>query len=151
MSLNGLSGQLEEFLDRARAALSEEVTGAHKIVAALNAEKAAAQATLAELQDQRTQAQKQLDAVLSDLGRASGLVGLNSEIKKARATLEGLKGETAEATKALEKLAKERNESEAKLVALGSEAQRMIAIRVEGEAVMANLRAQLQRVQIGRP
>ena len=61
-----------------------------------------------------------------------------------------LQGETAEAKKALAALQKQRAEADTKLVALNLEANRMIAIRTEGEAVMAKLRSQLAQVQIGR-
>ena len=58
--------------------------------------------------------------------------------------------ETAEAETALAALQKQRAEADVRLVALGLEANRMIAIRTEGEAVMAHLRAQLQQVSIGQ-
>jgi len=47
-------------------------------------------------------------------------------------------------------LNKQRAEADTRLVALGLEANRMIAIRTEGEAVMAHLRAQLQQVSLGQ-
>jgi chromosome segregation ATPase len=117
---------------------------------ALNAERGQAQTAIAELQEQHKQAKAQLDAVLSDLDRGSNLVGINSEIKKARKELEQLKAETAEATAALEALKKQRADASAKLAALNLEANRMIAIRTEGEAVMAGIRAKLAQVQIGQ-
>jgi len=150
MTLDELPGQLETVLQRARVVLHREIEEARATVKALNAEKAATQATIATFQAQIKLAQDQLAAVLSDLGRASGLVGLKSEINKANKTLEALKVETAEATTALEKLAKERKEREAQINALGLEARRLIAIRTEGEAAMANIKAQLAQVQIGR-
>jgi hypothetical protein len=52
MSLDGLSKQFEDLVDRARAALDREITGAKKIVAAANAEKNSAQAVLADLEAQ---------------------------------------------------------------------------------------------------
>jgi chromosome segregation ATPase len=78
------------------------------------------------------------------------LASITREITAASKKLKALQAETAEATKALEALKKQRTEAEAKLVALGNEAQRMIAIRTEGEAVMAHLRAQLQQVSLGQ-
>jgi chromosome segregation ATPase len=148
MSLDGLPEQFEEFVERARAALGRDITVAKTAVAAANAEKAAAQTALRELQEQRESAKKQLDRVLADLNRGSSLVGLNHEIAGARKTLEALKVETAETTKALEVLNKQRMDGARQLVALNNEAQRMIAIRTEGEAVMADLRAKIQSVQI---
>ena len=150
MSLDGLPQQFEAFVDRARAALSGEITAAKTVVVAANAQKRSAENALADVETRCKQAKAQLDAVLSDLDRGSTLAGINSEIKKARTELKRVKSETEQATAALEKLAKERTEAEAKLVALGNEAQRMINIRTEGEAVMANLRAQLAQVQIGQ-
>jgi len=150
MSLHGLPAEFEQFVERARAALDGEITAAKNIMAAASAEKSAAQNALSDLRDQHKQAQSQLDAVMKDLQRLSDLVGVGHDIKKARAELKRVQSETERANQALEKLAKEQTEREAKLVALGLEANRMIAIRTEGEAVMAHLRAQLQQVQIGR-
>src|SRR5262249_42468740 len=99
--------------------------------------------------DRCAQAQGQLDLVRADLASASDLVGVSHDIAKARAELKQLKGETAKEAKALEALVKQRTEAETQLVALRNDAQRLIAIRSEGEAVMANLRRQLQSVQIG--
>jgi len=150
MSFHGLPAEFEQFVERARAALDGEITAAKNIMAAASAEKSAAQNALSDLRDQHKQAQSQLDAVMKDLQRLSDLVGVGHDIKKARAELKRVQSETERANQALEKLAKEQTEREAKLVALGLEANRMIAIRTEGEAVMAHLRAQLQQVQIGR-
>jgi len=41
-------------------------------------------------------------------------------------------------------------DGERRLVALGNEAQRMIAIRTEGEAAMADIKARLAQVQLGQ-
>jgi predicted nucleic acid-binding Zn-ribbon protein len=149
MTREELPNQLETVLERARVVLHQEIENARAAVKALNAEKATAQATIAELQDRRASAQKQLDAVMKDLHRASTLAGINREITEARKTLEALKVETAEATTALEKLVKEQKEREARINALGLEANRLIAIRTEGEAAMADIRAKLAQVQLG--
>jgi chromosome segregation ATPase len=150
MSFHGLPAEFEAFVERARATLGQEVTAAKNIIAAANAEKNSAQATPADLQNQHKQVQSQLDAVNKELGQASTLAGLNRENTGARKALEKLKVETAEAEKALAALQKQRAEADSRLVALGLEANRMIAIRTEGEAVMAHLRAQLQQVSLGR-
>jgi hypothetical protein len=50
--------------------------------------------------------------------------------------LAALQAEMAEATKTLDALNKQPTEAEAKLVALGNEAQRQLGIRIEAEAVM---------------
>ena len=78
------------------------------------------------------------------------MAGLNREIVAASKKLKALQAETAEAETALAALNKQRAEADTRLAALGLEANRMIAIRTEGEAVMAHLRAQLQQVSIGR-
>ena len=149
MSLDGLPKQFEEFVERARVALSREITAAKNIVAAANAEKSSAQSTLSDLQAQCKSAQDQLAAVTKDLQRLSDLVGVGHNIAKARAELKRVEAENAKAAKALEARLKECTEADARLVALGLEAQRMIGIRTEGEAVMADIRAKLARVQIG--
>jgi chromosome segregation ATPase len=149
MRLDELAPGLEVFLERARVALSGEITAAKKIVAAANAEKNSAQTALAALQAQCKFVQDQLDAVNNELERKLTLAGLNREIAAASKKLKALETEIAEAEKAVAALNKQRAEADSRLVALGLEANRMIAIRTEGEAVMANLRAQLAQVQIG--
>jgi chromosome segregation ATPase len=150
MSLDGLPAQLEAFLERARVVLHREIEEARAAVKALTSEKTKTQAVLAELREQHKQAQSQLDAVVSELQRRSTLAGINREIAGARKTLERLMGETAEAEKALEVLNKQRADGERRLVELTNEANRMIGIRTEGEAVMADIKAKLAQVQIGR-
>jgi chromosome segregation ATPase len=150
MSLAGLVEQFDELVGRARAALSQEITTAKNVVAAANAEKSAAQATFADLQNQHKQAKSQLDAVNNELGRALTLAGLNREIAAASKKLKALQVETAEVENALAALNKQRAEADSRLVALGLEANRMIAIRTEGEAVMSKLRSQLAQAQIGQ-
>jgi chromosome segregation ATPase len=150
MTLDELPHQFAAFLNSARAVFDREVAGARKAVDNLNAEKTAAAKALADLKEQHELAQKQLDAVRADLQRASILVGVGHDIASARKVLETLKSETAQAKAALEKLAKERTAREAEVKVLGDEARRLVAIRTEGEAAMANLRAQLRSVQIGR-
>ena len=150
MSLAGLVEQFDELVGRARAALSQEITTAKNVVAAANAEKSAAQATFADLQNQHKQAKSQLDAVNNELGRALTLAGLNREIAAASKKLKALQVETAEVENALAALNKQRAEADSRLVALGLEANRMTAIRTEGEAVMSKLRSQLAQAQIGQ-
>jgi chromosome segregation ATPase len=148
MRLDELADAHEDFLNRARGILSAEITAAKKAVAALNAEAQSAKATLADLQEQCASVKKQVAAVRADLHQRSTLAGIHADIEKGHKTLEALKVEMAEAAKALEALNKQRADGERQLVALGREAQRLIAIRVEGEAVMAALRAKIQSVQI---
>jgi chromosome segregation ATPase len=146
---DALADELEGFFDRVRAALDWEITAAKSLVTAAHAEKTAAANALTELQAQLKSTQSQLDAAMKDLQRASTRVGLDREIAAARKTLDALKAETVEATKALEALNKQRVDAERQLVALGNEAQRMIAIRTEGEAVMAAIKTKLLQVQLG--
>ena len=138
MSFDGLPGQFEAFVERARVALSQEITAAKTIAAAAKTETAAARAALSELRDQHKQAQKQLDALNDELQRRTTLAGLNREIVAASKKLKALEAETAEATQTLEKLSKERTAAEVKLVALGNEAQRQLGIRLDAEGVMAS-------------
>ena len=150
MSFHGLPAEFEQFVERARAALDREITTAKNIVAAAVAEKSSAQNALVELQGQLKQVQGQLDALNDELQRRTTLAGINREIAAAGKKLKALQAETAEAETALAALNKQRAEADTRLVALNLEANRMIAIRTEGEAVMAHLRAQLQQVSIGQ-
>src|SRR6516164_1445299 len=150
MSLDGLPQQFEEFVERARAALSQEITTAKNIIAAANAEKSAAQNALSNLEARCKSTQDQLDALNDELAQRTTLAGLNRGIAAASKKLKALQVETAEAETALAALNKQRAETDTRLVALNLEANRMIAIRTEGEAVMAGLRAQLAKVSLGQ-
>jgi chromosome segregation ATPase len=149
MSLDELPQQFEQFVERARAALGQEITAAKNIVAAANAEKSSAQSTLADLQTQIKSAQDQLKATLANLDRASTLAGLNREIAAARKTLAAVQADTEAATKALEKLAKQRDDGQNQVVTLGNQLSRVRQERAEHEAVIADIRAKLAQVQIG--
>src|SRR5262249_54206972 len=142
--------QFEEFVERTRAALSREITAAKNIVAAANAEKSSAQNAFSDLQAQCKAAQERLELTTSEFDKVAALVGVGHDIKKDRAELARVKRETEQATKALEKAAKELTEREAQVNALRNEAQRLIAIRTEGEAVMNKIMMQLNSIQIGQ-
>jgi septal ring factor EnvC (AmiA/AmiB activator) len=150
MSFHSLPAEFEQFVERARAALSQKIATAKNIAAAANAERGQAQAALADLEARCKSTQDQLDALNDELGRRTTLAGLNREIAAAGKKLKALQVETAEAEKALEALQKQRADGERRLVALGNEAQRQLAIRLEAEAAMGKLRSQLDAVQIGR-
>jgi chromosome segregation ATPase len=150
MTLDELPNRLGEFVELARAALSREITAAKNIATAAKAETATAQNALAELRDQHKQAQSQLDAVMKDLQRFSDLAAVGHDIDKARKELARLKAETAKTEKALEARLKQCTEADSRLVGLNLEANRMIAIRTEGEAVMADIKAKLNQVQLGQ-
>jgi chromosome segregation ATPase len=143
MNIDDIPDQFEALLDRARAALDREITKAKNAIAALNAEEGRAQTALSDLQAQCKQAKAQLTAVLSDLHRSSGLVGLNTEISAARKTLEGLKRETAEEAEALAKVTKQRTERQAQVIALDNEVSQLAAVRAYNQEVMAKLRHQI--------
>jgi len=100
-SLHGLPAEFEAFIERARVALSGEITAAKNIMAAANAEKSAAQNVVATLQAQTKSAQSQLDEINNELGRASTLAGITREIAAASKKLKALQAETAEAETAL--------------------------------------------------
>ena len=150
MSIDELPVEFEAFVERARVALERETTTAKNIMAAANAEKSSVQNALSNLEARCKSTQDQLDALNDELAQRTTLAGLNRGIAAASKKLKALQVETAEEEKAVAALNKQRTEAEAKLVTLNNEAQRMIGIRTEGEAVMAKLRAQLQQVQLGR-
>jgi chromosome segregation ATPase len=149
MNVSELVKQFEAVVERARAALDRQISEARKVVKDLNAEKAKVQSEIAELQDQHKQSRDQLTAIRADLDKASTLAGLDHEIAGARKTLEKLSGDKAAAENSIAALAKQKVEAERHLVALGNEAQRLLGIRSEAEAVMNNLRSQLRSVSIG--
>ena len=74
---------------------------------------------------------------------------LTREIAAARKNLKALQAETAEAEKTVATLNKQRTDAERRLVALGNEANRMLGIRAEAEAVYADIKSKLNQVQIG--
>jgi septal ring factor EnvC (AmiA/AmiB activator) len=150
MSIDELPVEFEAFVERARVALERETTTAKNIMAAANAEKSSVQNALSNLEARCKSTQDQLDALNDELAQRTTLAGLNRGIAAASKKLKALEAETAEAETALAALNKQRAEADSRLVALNLEANRMIAIRTEGEAVMANLGAQLAQVQIGQ-
>jgi len=150
MSLDELPGQFEAFVERARAALSQEITTAKNIIAAANAEKSAAQNAGSNLEARCKSTQDQLDALNDELAQRTTLAGLNRGIAAASKKLKALQAETAEAEKALEALNKQRADGEAKLVALGNEMSRLRGERSEATTEISNIKALLQQVQIGQ-
>jgi chromosome segregation ATPase len=150
MRLDELPHQLEAFLDRARTALDQQIAAAKNLVTAAIAERDAAQAAVRELQEQRESAKKQLDRVLADLERGSSLAGLNHEIAAAKKTLATLRVEIERATAAKAAVEKQCTDAAGRLVSVTNEANRMIAIRTEGEAVMAALKAKIASVPLGQ-
>jgi hypothetical protein len=99
MSLRGLPAEFEQFVERARTALGQEITASKNIATAAKAETAAAQTALAELQNQYKQTKNQFDAVNNELGQTLTLAGLNREIAAARKALEKLKVKSAPPTR----------------------------------------------------
>jgi chromosome segregation ATPase len=141
MTIDELPEQCDAFVERVRVVCHQEVEKARAAVKALNAEKATTQAALAELQEQRVSAQKQLDAVMKDLGRGSTLVGLNSEAAAARTEVTRLKAEAEQATKALEVLNKQRADAERQVVAAQTDMKNLRAERVEATTEIARVKA----------
>jgi len=140
-TLDELPEQCDAFVERVRAVFHQEIGKARATVKALNAEKAAAQTAIAELRDQHTQAQSQLDAVMKDLGRGTTRVGLDREIAAARKTLEALKAEIEEATTALEALNKQRSGAERQVVAAQNDMQSLRAERAEAAAEITRVKS----------
>jgi chromosome segregation ATPase len=141
MTLDELPEQCDAFVERARVVFYREIEKARATVKALNAEKAAAQAAIAELQEQRVSAQKQLDAVMKDLHRGSTRVGLDHEIVAARTELARLKAEAEQATKALEALQKQRADAERQVVAAQTDMKNLRAERAEATTELARVKA----------
>jgi len=150
MTLDDIPDQFKQLAGLARDVIDREIGQAKKIAAAANAEKSAAQNTLATLQAQTKSTQDQLAALNDELQRRTTLAGINREITGARKQLEALKVETAAAEKTLAALKKQRTEAEAKLVTLNNEAQRQLGIRREAEAAYADIKARVYSVQLGR-
>ena len=90
-----------------------------------------------------------MDEINNELGKASTLAGINREIAAARKTLKALQAETAEAEKAVATLNKQRTDAERRLVALNLEANRLLGIRAEAEAVYADIKAKVYSVEWG--
>jgi chromosome segregation ATPase len=149
MSFDGLSGQFEQFVERARTVLGQEITRAKNAVAAANAETATAHSALSSLQTEYKSTKDQLELVRRELQRVEGLVGVGHDIDKARNELTRVKSEAERVSKDLERLLKEKTERQAQINVLGNEAQRLVAIRTESEAFMADLRKRLG-VQLGQ-
>jgi hypothetical protein len=150
MNLDDIPDQFKQLVELAGAAIEREIGQAKKIAAAASTETSAAQSALATLQAQCKQAQTRLELTTSEFNKVATLVGVGHDIDKARKELARVKAETAKAEKAVEARLKQCTEADSRLVGLNLEANRMIAIRTEGEAVMAHLRAQLAQVSIGR-
>jgi chromosome segregation ATPase len=146
MSLDRLPEQFEEWVGRARAALSRDIERAKEIVAAANAERSSAQSALSALQAQCKSTQTQLEVAQRELPRIGALVAVGHDIEKAREELRRVKSETADTAKALELLQKQRSDVEAKLGGLGDEVRRLVAARTESETVMANIRSKVNSV-----
>jgi hypothetical protein len=149
-TLDELPTQLESFLDRVRVALDQQIAGARKAVGNLNAEKTATAKVLADLKHQHELAEKQLSTVRADLQQALTRVGLDREIAAARKVLAMLQADIEKATAAKAAVEKQVAAGEARVVALGNEANRMIALRSESEAVMADIKNKLAQVQLGQ-
>ena len=93
MDIDRIRNDLEAVLERARAGLNQEVEQARKAAKAADNEKAAAQNELVNLHNQCTEAQRQLDAVLKHLDKASNLAAIDAQIKTAQKELHGLQAE----------------------------------------------------------
>ena len=129
MDAQRLTDDLGTALERARGALDHDIAVARKAVKA---------------------AQAELSAVLAHVSKASSLVGLNSEIATARKELDKLKVEIAKINIDLQRLAKERTEAEAKVLALGNEAKRWLEVRSQSEAAVRDVKTLFAQIQLGQ-
>jgi chromosome segregation ATPase len=143
MNIDDAPDELEAFFDRVRAAHERETGKVQKAVAALNAEKVALTKSLTDLQAQCKSARDQLAATMSDLGRAAGLVGINTEIAEKRKTLDAVNAEIEQRTEVLAAATKERTEEEAKANAARDELSQQSAVRAFNQEQMAKMRHQL--------
>jgi chromosome segregation ATPase len=150
MRLDDLPEQFAAFADRARDVLDWEVKKARKAAEALNAERAAVQKELSELQEQYKSTKKQLDDVLSNLNKGTTLAGLNAEISEAKKALEKLKADTAKATAAFEAADKQRQDAERELTTANEGMQRIRQERIEAASDIDNIRKLLKSVDLRR-
>jgi chromosome segregation ATPase len=150
MRIDDIREQFENFTERAEAVLRFEVEKARKAVAALNADKDTASTELVALKDQLASEQKQLDAVLSNLHRASGLAGLDHDITEARKTLEALKADIAGAETARAKAVKECSEAERELSEARDEMARLAQQGSQATAELSRVRALFDSVDLRR-
>jgi len=144
MNLDDLPEQLQELFDRARAGLDAQIAKGRTTVDSLNAEKAAVQNALTDLQAQLKQVQTDLDSARAHLDKASTARQLDSEIKKSRSELERLKGETAAEEKTLVVLTKKRVETEARVVALENSARLATAERCRAQEIIEQCKKRLE-------
>jgi chromosome segregation ATPase len=148
MNAERLIDELDGVLKHIQAEVHSDLTGTRKATEELRVERAAQATALAQIEDQHKHAAANLSMVMADVERLSVHVGVGSNIAKAKAELEKLRAEVEKADLRLAGLLKQQTEEETKLVALRNETQRLIAVRTEGEAVMANLRAQVRSLPI---
>jgi chromosome segregation ATPase len=149
MNVEQLTGEFESTLERARDALTQEISTARATLQKLQRETADASKALGDIHNEHKQAKAELDATLKHLGRASSLVGLDHEIKEARKTLEGLKAEIAKAETAVAATMKQQAEAEAKRVEAWNGVRALREERSGHEARIADLRMKLAQVQLG--
>jgi hypothetical protein len=91
----------------------------------------------------RAPSKADVDAILAHRDKALSLGSIDAEISKAQKDVAALNIEKGKATAAVAALAKEQTARQAQLVALGDEAQRLIAIRSEGERAVADIKMRL--------
>jgi chromosome segregation ATPase len=150
MRIDDLPEQLQAFADQARGVLDWEIRRASKAAEALNADRAAAEAALTGLKDQRATAQKQLDDTLANLNRGTTLAGLTAEISEARKTLKGLEADKAKAETSLEATQKKLKDTERELNEADGAMQRLRMERSEAVVAVDNIKALLKGVDLRR-
>jgi chromosome segregation ATPase len=148
MRLDDLPDQFQVFTDQARDCLDGEIRRARKAAEALNADRAAAEAALIGLKDQRATVQKQLDDTLANLHKGTTLAGLNAEISEAKKALEKLKADTAKATTAFEAVDIQSQAAEHQLNAVNNETQRIRQERAEATTAVDNIKQLLRSVSL---
>jgi chromosome segregation ATPase len=146
MRIDDLPEQFATFAERAEAVLKYEVEKVKKVTVALNAERAAAEKALGEIKDQHAATKKQLDDVLKDLDRASGLAGLNNDIAETKKTLKVLEADKAKAETALEATQTKLKDTERELNEADGAMRRLRAERTEATTHIDHIRHLLKSV-----
>ena len=147
MDIEELTEQLKHIFERVRAGLNQEVEQARKAVKVADNDKTAAQNAFSQLKDQHAEVQKNLDATLKHLGKASSLAALDSEIKNARKELDTLKVEITQATTAVAALKLQQTEAEAKRVATWNEVSNLRTEHREHSDAIAHIRTLFKQAE----
>jgi C4-type Zn-finger protein len=144
MNVEQLTDELEGVLERVQAEVHREIAGARKAAEGLRAERTTQQTALLQIADQHKQAQANLALIMADVDRFSALVGVGTDIVRAKADLEKLQAEIERASTALTGLRKQQSEEEHKLLTLRNETSRLAGLRSQHETAIGEVRTLLR-------